>query len=153
MRTQQTRRPFNDAETRPQQVGSALIAAANYVNGVVATSPPASGASGNILGAALTITPKISGNFLVTWCASGPASASGVAVTFNVTVGGTPARPNASTGPGADGAHTLNSAGVCPISGQPLGTPVSINVAWTATGGTWGPEASGGAVFVQELAA
>ena len=123
---------------------------ANYLSGT--SQAQSASASGTILRVDLTFTPKVTGILRISWVTSGQASAATATVTFSPTVNGTP-QFNQDTAPGGDAAHTVTSSGVVTAGGFPVGTPVAVNVAWNATGGTYQTGQFRSRILVEEMIA
>ena len=133
---------------QPKSTASAALS--NHAFSPVPGSPPAPGATGNILSTPITFTPRVSGKVFISWCVSGIASGADVNNVFTLDVGVT-AEQVISSSSGGDTAHTLAASGSIIVSGLAIGTPVTINVAWATGSGTWGPSNSQGGITVIEL--
>ena len=128
---------------------SAAVAAANRPQGCVA--PSATGATGTCF-ADIVITPKVSGKFLISWTVSGVCSAAAALMTMGYTVAGSTVTTMTAAA-GGDAGHTAFASQYVVASGFTLGTPVTFNVHWSASTGTFAPNAGQGTLVVQELAA
>lgn len=132
---------------------AAFTALANNINAEAPLSA-AAGASGNILATAITFIPKVSGKMLISWSSSGNCSTSATSVAFTLNIEQTStgvAYPAIQAGAGGDAGFTAQAASTVIASGWTVGTPLTINVAWAAIAGIYGPLPHSGGITVIEL--
>lgn len=124
-------------------------AARNYVYARTSNPAPAAAGSGNVV-AAQVFTPRVSGRVRVVGCVSGVMS--DVAATLQVTITvGAQLFTTRTCSVASGGGNGANISFETVLTGLVVGTQVPATFTWTATGGTFQPDAGSGSLFVQEL--